>query len=1080
MANTVNDVMNVIASPDYGIKSIAGTNHEILAILQGTSNSNNNIHNIVDDVKNLIQQLVDVNTQKKPVEVRDKTPKINTKNIKDILDETKNIRRSIDNLTKAVLKQSVKGSTPTVAKLTDKASQKVAEAMIKNIEKQNSGGGFSTLIDSFKKLKEISLKDIIFGKLKINMISNIFKETKEKLNIEDKDFNNIIKLINAAPQMIKSLQNVSKSANKLIKNNVIEKLRILLIGENSLLTLSTLLKNNEKTFNKANKVTKDIKELASSLKSAIKEIALASTWTKLANKGVSSINKILDKLTFLSLKLIQNKNNIKEAKKSAKNISVITGNLLISSIFLSMLAVTGIPALIGSTLLLGIVSLNIFTFKMLNKSKKSILTGSILMALMGSSLILYGIALKKITDATKNVSWKQVAIIGASLLTLALATAALGIPAVAPFIALGSISLSILSIGLLIYSTALGKMTNATKDLKMKQVLIIGGSILSIGIPVASLGLLSIPITLGSITLGVMSYSLYTFAKSLKLVSNIGSTEKAVQQVLSAMKNVRDFFINNSLKLKVIRSAKRYSKIMKPFSKTANHLSKLKETGSVPSKLIYQVLDAMLTIGNYYKENKIKKETIKQAKNYLKMMKPFGKTLKFFDKLVELGSVPMKLVEQTLTTMSVIANYYKENKIKKETVKQAKNYLKMMKPFGKTLKYFNKLTELGSIPMKLVNQTLVTMSTIANYYKENPIDKKIVKQSKKYKKMLMSFGKTLKHFVKLKEIGTIPTIVIKSVITAMDDIAKFYDTVKLNDSSENKSKSIEKIVDNFANTTFNTQDKLTNIKAIDNTTIKTIVDAFKYITDYYSHTLFLASKDKVDNMNSSIEKFVIFTKILKDNLQEFTKNNFTSVEYAVKSLKQIVNFLKKDTLNNKQIEKAENNITTLKSLTSAMSDLTNIDSNNFSTINNTISNTLSGVNAVDLGKVKALTNMFNAFKGINKSENIISKFTESVKEFTETCKNLMDAMNYNTDAINNIDTINSNGSITNENIINNVIETGSNNNSKTNGVCITNVDEIARTIAEKINGALSVDVSDTQVQLLINGMGGNEWTISRY
>ena len=35
MANTVNDVMNVIASPDYGIKNIAGTNQEI-AILQGT------------------------------------------------------------------------------------------------------------------------------------------------------------------------------------------------------------------------------------------------------------------------------------------------------------------------------------------------------------------------------------------------------------------------------------------------------------------------------------------------------------------------------------------------------------------------------------------------------------------------------------------------------------------------------------------------------------------------------------------------------------------------------------------------------------------------------------------------------------------------------------------------------------------------------------------------------------------------------------------------------------------------------------------------------------------------------------
>ena len=64
MANTVNDVMNVIASPDYGIKNIAGTNQEILAILSGVHNSKNNIHAIVDDVKHLLQKLVDANTSK--------------------------------------------------------------------------------------------------------------------------------------------------------------------------------------------------------------------------------------------------------------------------------------------------------------------------------------------------------------------------------------------------------------------------------------------------------------------------------------------------------------------------------------------------------------------------------------------------------------------------------------------------------------------------------------------------------------------------------------------------------------------------------------------------------------------------------------------------------------------------------------------------------------------------------------------------------------------------------------------------------------------------------------------------------
>jgi hypothetical protein len=43
-----------------------------------------------------------------------------------------------------------------------------------------------------------------------------------------------------------------------------------------------------------------------------------------------------------------------------------------------------------------------------------------------------------------------------------------------------------------------------------------------------------------------------------------------------------------------------------------------------------------------------------------------------------------------------------------------------------------------------------------------------------------------------------------------------------------------------------------------------------------------------------------------------------------------------------------------------------------------------------------------------------------------------------------------------------------------------NIDELAKTIAEKINGSLSIDVPDTQVQLLINGTGGNEWTITKY
>ena len=99
----------------------------------------------------------------------------------------------------------------------------------------------------------------------------------------------------------------------------------------------------------------------------------------------------------------------------------------------------------------------------------------------------------------------------------------------------------------------------------------------------------------------------------------------------------------------------------------------------------------------------------------------------------------------------------------------------------------------------------------------------------------------------------------------------------------------------------------------------------------------------------------------------------------------------------------------------------------------------------------------------------------------------MDAMGNNTNAINNMGTSGNkkSGSFF-DNVkerVSNFIGGDSNDNNttiQTNSVRIANVDELAKTIADKINGALSVDVADTQIQLLINGTGGNEWTITKY
>ena len=905
MANTVNDVMNVIANPDYGIRNIAGTNQEILAIIQGTHNSKNNIYNIVDDVRNLLQELVDVDTKKKTVQISgNNSTKINHRHIQDILDETKGIRKAIDNLAKSIGKQWK--TMPAVAKLSDKASEKVANAMVKSMNKQNVGRGLSSFIDTISKLKNISLKDIFVGKIKLNRITKIFNKAKENLkDIKGKDLKSIIKLIKFAPEMVDSLSSIGFGVNRIIRKNIIEKFSDILVGKNSILSISTLLKKHKKEFIAAKETAKNITALIGNLFTSTILLTKISITGKLALLGVNNLEKIIKKISQVIKELSDDKHT-KKATKVAFKLMTFTGHMAATSMYLAAIAVTGIPALIGSLLLEKIINLNVGLFKKLKLSKTNIAKGSIAMVIMSSSLILFGIALKKIFDATKGVEWKQFGMIAATTGLFALAIAAFGTPVVAPFIFGGSIVMSVMGLSLMSFAKAISKTSKVAKNIQMKQI--------------------------------------YKVLNVIKLISN--------------------FFKENALNKKDIKMARRYKKILIPFGTSIEYLAKLKELGVLPMKLVYQTLNAMKSIANYYIENPIRKKAIRQADRYKDMLKPFGKTIKHLSKLKELGVLPMKLVYQTLNVMKSIANYYIENPIRKKAIKQAKRYKDILKPFGKTIKHLSKLKELGVLPMKLVYQTLNTISAIANYYIENPIRKKTIRQAKRYKDILKHFGKTIQHISKLKELGDIP---------------------------------------------------------------------------------------------------------------------INTVNKAVIAMKTITEFLKQDSLNGIQRRRAIKNMSMLNDITSLMTNIFNINNSNISSIGDAMSNALGGVNTVDISKVKAVTNMFNAFNEINKSENVINKFTESVKDFTESCKNLMNAMSDNTDAINNIDGVGLNGSNVREIRENNIIEKSHNGDvTQNDGIIIANVDEIAKTIAEKINGALYVDIPDTQVRLLINGMGGNEWTISRY
>ena len=1216
MANTVNDVMNVIASPDYGIKNIAGTNQEILAILNGTHNSKNNIHTIVNDIKNLLQTLVETTTKKKPIEIGNKSSKINQKNIQDILDETKGIRKSIDNLAKILEKQGG-GNMPTVAKLSDKSSQKVADAMIKDLEKQKKGGGLSTMIDAFRKLKDISLKDIIFGNRKVKKIAKVFKNAEKDLKIKGKDLDAIIKLINAAPEMLKALSRVNWRINMIIKKDVIKKLSNIFVGESSLLTLSQSILDNKKTFEKANKATKSIKELTLALSKVMKKMFFASLWAKFADGGIKSISIMLDKLLPLSQKLSKNEKNIKNSAKVASKLTILVGNILATSIFLSATALIGIPAilgamvvsvlvdsltsiakkmsknnkrmtkaigasisfvvftgfmalaslaltaiasngvpaLLGSLVVLGIVSVNAITFKILSKFKKDILIGSVMMAIMSVSLLLFGIALDKITKATENVTFKQIAIIASMTLLLGGAVALLGIPAVSPFIILGTITMAVMSIGLLVFGTALDKLSKATEKLKFSQILVVSGSILVLGLATSIAGLLSgpivlgaaaiavlsfalnpflkslymisktteklkmadiglvassmgilglavsgmailtIPIGMGAVALGAMGSTLYQFVKSLKMISDMGTIpEKEVKTVINVMKTVGNFFKKNALKFKAVKSAKKYQQIMRPFGKAINHLVKLKKLGnSIPLDLVQQSLDAMREIGKYFKDNDIDKSTIDAAKRYKKMLRPFGKTIGFLSKLKELGAIPIELVNGTLDIMKVISNYYINNPIEKAAIKTAKKYKKIMRPFGKTIGFLSKLKDLGTIPMKLVKGALKVMSVVVKYYTKQDLSgsegRKAKRSAKIISKIVSSFGVAVEALKTLSELKSLPISAVKDTIFAIDYITLFYQSSDFDGGDvETKSEFIKIAVNKFTNTAKEIQDNFTDIKKVDNISISSIVSACRSIVNFYARTQFSIKFSKVVKMNKAVKSFVKNAKRFKESIGDYSEKEYNSVVLTIKSMKNILNFFKKNSLNNKQTQRAKGSISLLSGMADALMNITKVNPSDITSVGDSLTNALGGIQSIDMSQVQAVTNMFNAFKDINKSENVINKFAENVKNFTEACKDLKEAMYSNTDALNNIDTSNERqNDISIWDKLKNKVDGfigGNENNYITSdqnvGIRIANVDELAKTIAEKINGTLSVDMPDTQIQLLINGTGGNEWTISRY
>ena len=143
-----------------------------------------------------------------------------------------------------------------------------------------------------------------------------------------------------------------------------------------------------------------------------------------------------------------------------------------------------------------------------------ILPGAIAMAAMGAALVLIGFGLMATYNAVEDVDWKEFGIMLLSILLLGVIFAAIGIAS--PLIIIGSAAVITMGVSLILFGLGLMVALNATKETKIEDVGIMIALIGGLAIAYALVGVLSLPIIIGSVAIIAMGASLIIFALGLK------------------------------------------------------------------------------------------------------------------------------------------------------------------------------------------------------------------------------------------------------------------------------------------------------------------------------------------------------------------------------------------------------------------------------------------------------------------------------------------------------------------------------------------------------------------------------------
>ena len=390
---------------------------------------------------------------------------------------------------------------------TGRKSRLNADNFKREPDRKDKGKGLESFyrsIDIIDKLKGIKLKDFIFAKTKMKHISNMMIKFKDMFKSfkNEKEMEATVKFANSSIEIVKKLSKVAIFAIPAkVGLNVIERL---FLG------------------------------------------------SKRKPGGLLAVFREVDK----------NKKIIKSGDKSMKEILAATGAMFLTSILLSGLAVTGIPAMLGALAMKGIVWIMKGTFEILNKAKKNALQGSLVLLIMSSSLITFALGLGLMVNAVKGMKWKDFGMMMASIAAISAVFAVIGIPAVTALIGLGSIAVLAMGASLLLFSIGLAKTINVLKGTDWDEFNDMSKSIWKLGLEISKVGALSIPIGLGSLALITMGGSLLLFGGAIKSWMKLSNIQPALDNIKNAVKSVKDV-VKDRFDMKSVRQLRKVGRTLK-------------------------------------------------------------------------------------------------------------------------------------------------------------------------------------------------------------------------------------------------------------------------------------------------------------------------------------------------------------------------------------------------------------------------------------------------------------------------------------------------------------------------------------